>query len=220
MLFLFTGQRPFPSPNRDLRGIVQSYGSGHKCTDPIGVRLRLPPQGWTACAARVPHLRGVNKQMRRRPRPEPIGRCLAAGVVGGTQPLWLLLLRPVGRSASRVVGVSGRCAFAMARWLQLLALLWLLPGAAPAQSSPAASNEAWVSASPELLGPARYALEMYNHGRAAGTRAALGSVRGRVRRVRTRRGRGRSGEGCAGPSTEGWELWPRLGDRGRWAPER
>nr|XP_017522705.2 cathepsin F isoform X1 [Manis javanica] len=121
--------------------------------------------------------------MRRRPRPEPIGRCLAAGVVGGTQPLWLLRLCPVGRSASRVVGVSGRCAFAMARWLQLLALLWLLPGAAPAQSSPAASNEAWVSASPELMGPARYALEMYNHGRAAGTRAALGSVRGRVRRA-------------------------------------
>ncbi|XP_008577225.1 PREDICTED: cathepsin F [Galeopterus variegatus] len=42
---------------------------------------------------------------------------------------------------------------------------------------------AWGPPSPELLGPARFALETYNRGRAAGTRAVLGAVRGRVRRA-------------------------------------
>ncbi|XP_057583567.1 cathepsin F isoform X3 [Hippopotamus amphibius kiboko] len=67
----------------------------------------------------------------------------------------------------------------MAPWLQLLLLLGLLPGAAPAPNKPrAAGAQAW-----ELLEPARFALEMYNRGRAAGTRAALGAVHGRVRRA-------------------------------------
>ncbi|XP_052517756.1 cathepsin F isoform X2 [Budorcas taxicolor] len=69
----------------------------------------------------------------------------------------------------------------MAPWLQLLLLL---PAAAPASSKPpAAGAQAWELASPELREPARFALEMYNRGRAAGTRAALGAVRGRVRRA-------------------------------------
>nr|XP_005903598.1 PREDICTED: cathepsin F isoform X1 [Bos mutus] len=72
----------------------------------------------------------------------------------------------------------------MAPWLQLLLLLGLLPAAAPASSKPpAAGAQAWELASPELREPARFALEMYNRGRAAGTRAALGAVRGRVRRA-------------------------------------
>nr|XP_020762190.1 cathepsin F isoform X1 [Odocoileus virginianus texanus] len=72
----------------------------------------------------------------------------------------------------------------MAPWLQLLLLLGLLPAAAPASSKPqAAGAQAWELASPELREPVRFALEMYNRGRAAGTRAALGAVRGRVRRA-------------------------------------
>uniref|UniRef100_A0A480Q1L1 Cathepsin F n=2 Tax=Sus scrofa TaxID=9823 RepID=A0A480Q1L1_PIG len=72
----------------------------------------------------------------------------------------------------------------MAPWLQLLLLLGLLPDAAPAPKKPrAAGPQARELASPELLAPARFALEMYNRGRAAGTRAALRAVRGRVRRA-------------------------------------
>ncbi|XP_014700249.1 cathepsin F isoform X1 [Equus asinus] len=71
----------------------------------------------------------------------------------------------------------------MAPWLQLLWLLGLLPGAAPAPPRRVAGAQAWEPAPPELLGPARFALEMYNRGRAAGMRAALGAVRGRVRRA-------------------------------------
>nr|XP_020020438.1 cathepsin F isoform X2 [Castor canadensis] len=72
----------------------------------------------------------------------------------------------------------------MAPWLQLLALLALLPGAAPRPVKPrAADSEAWELAPLELLEPARFALEMYNRGRAAGKRAMLGAVRGRVRRA-------------------------------------
>uniref|UniRef100_A0A4X1TKK2 Cathepsin F n=1 Tax=Sus scrofa TaxID=9823 RepID=A0A4X1TKK2_PIG len=68
----------------------------------------------------------------------------------------------------------------MAPWLQLLLLLGLLPDAAPAPKKPrAAGPQARELASPELLAPARFALEMYNRGRAAGTRAALRAVRGR-----------------------------------------
>ncbi|XP_045341909.1 cathepsin F isoform X2 [Leopardus geoffroyi] len=71
----------------------------------------------------------------------------------------------------------------MAPWLLLLSLLGLLPGASPAPPHRAADARAREAAYPELLGPARFALEMYNRGRAAGTRAALGAVRGRVRRA-------------------------------------
>ncbi|KAM9764060.1 cathepsin F isoform 2-T2 [Dama dama] len=72
----------------------------------------------------------------------------------------------------------------MAPWLQVLLLLGLLPAAAPASSKPrAAGAQAWELASPELREPVRFALEMYNRGRAAGTRAALEAVRGRVRRA-------------------------------------
>ncbi|KAB0362524.1 hypothetical protein FD754_006680 [Muntiacus muntjak] len=72
----------------------------------------------------------------------------------------------------------------MAPWPQLLLLLGLLPAAAPASSKPrAAGAQAWELASPELREPVRFALEMYNRGRAAGTRAALEAVRGRVRRA-------------------------------------
>lgn len=72
----------------------------------------------------------------------------------------------------------------MAPWLQLLLLLGLLPGAAPAPNEPrAAGAQAWELESPELLEPARFALEMYNRGRAARTRATLRVVRGRVRRA-------------------------------------
>ncbi|XP_076971732.1 cathepsin F [Tamandua tetradactyla] len=71
----------------------------------------------------------------------------------------------------------------MAPWLRLLSLLGLLPGAALAPSQPrAAGAQAWEPPAPELLGPARFALEMYNRGRAAGRQAVLGAVRGRVRR--------------------------------------
>uniref|UniRef100_A0A667H148 Cathepsin F n=1 Tax=Lynx canadensis TaxID=61383 RepID=A0A667H148_LYNCA len=62
----------------------------------------------------------------------------------------------------------------MAPWLLLLSLLGLLPGASPAPPHRAADARAREAAYPELLGPARFALEMYNRGRAAGTRAALG----------------------------------------------
>ncbi|EQB77684.1 Cathepsin F precursor (CATSF)-like protein [Camelus ferus] len=48
---------------------------------------------------------------------------------------------------------------------------------------PAPGGQAWELASPELLGPARFALEIYNRGRAAGARAALKAVSGRVRRA-------------------------------------
>ncbi|XP_059256697.1 cathepsin F isoform X1 [Mustela nigripes] len=71
----------------------------------------------------------------------------------------------------------------MASWLSLLSLLGLLLGAAPAPPRRAADAQAREAAYPELLGPARFALEMYNRGRAAGTRATLGAVRGRVRRA-------------------------------------
>ncbi|XP_071074050.1 cathepsin F isoform X2 [Dasypus novemcinctus] len=72
----------------------------------------------------------------------------------------------------------------MAPWLQLLSLLGLLPGAAPAPSQPrAAGARGWGPPPPELLGPARFALEAYNRGRAAGRRAVLAAVRGRVRRA-------------------------------------
>uniref|UniRef100_A0A2K6RKS2 Cathepsin F n=1 Tax=Rhinopithecus roxellana TaxID=61622 RepID=A0A2K6RKS2_RHIRO len=72
----------------------------------------------------------------------------------------------------------------MAPWLQLLSLLGLLLGAVAAPAQPqAASFQAWGPPSPELLAPARFALDMFNRGRAAGTRAVLGLVRGRVRRA-------------------------------------
>nr|XP_021540767.1 LOW QUALITY PROTEIN: cathepsin F [Neomonachus schauinslandi] len=71
----------------------------------------------------------------------------------------------------------------MAPWLPLLSLLGLLLGAAPAPPRRAADAQAREAAYPELLGPARFALEMYNRGRAAGTRATLGAVRGRARRA-------------------------------------
>lgn len=71
----------------------------------------------------------------------------------------------------------------MAPWLPLLSLLGLLPGASSAPPGRAAGAQSWEAASSELLGPARFALEMYNRGRAAGARAALGAVRGRVRRT-------------------------------------
>lgn len=83
----------------------------------------------------------------------------------------------------------------MAPWLRLLWLLGLLPGAAPAPAPAeprAAGAVVWEPASRELLGPARFALDAYNRGRAAGTQAVLETVRGRVRRVRTR---GRAGAG-------------------------
>nr|KAF6464700.1 cathepsin F [Rousettus aegyptiacus] len=62
----------------------------------------------------------------------------------------------------------------MAPWLPLLSLLGLLPGAAPAPPRRAAGAQAWEAESSELLAPARFALEMYNRGRAAGTRAGHG----------------------------------------------
>ncbi|XP_075401439.1 cathepsin F [Tenrec ecaudatus] len=68
----------------------------------------------------------------------------------------------------------------MAAWLQLLSLLGLLPGGAAAAAPPA---PAWAPPAPELLEPARFALRMYNRGRAPGTWATLGAVRGRVRRA-------------------------------------
>ncbi|XP_053417821.1 LOW QUALITY PROTEIN: cathepsin F [Nycticebus coucang] len=72
----------------------------------------------------------------------------------------------------------------MAPWLQLLALLGLLLGAAPAPAKPrGAGDEAWGPPSPALLEPARFALEMYNRGRAPGTQAVLRAVRGRVRQA-------------------------------------
>lgn len=97
--------------------------------------------------------------------------------------------RLVSASVSRCVRASG-ISLAMAPWLPLL-LLGLLPGASPAPPGRAAGAQAREAASPELLGPARFALEMYNRGRAAGARAALGAVRGRVRRVRMSRERER-----------------------------
>lgn len=104
----------------------------------------------------------------------------------------------------------------MAPWLQLLLLLGLLPAAAPASSKPpAAGAQAWELASPELREPARFALEMYNRGRAAGTRAALGAVRGRVRRVRTRLGRGFWVRSERGSSPRVGNYGPDLG-LGRW----
>lgn len=74
----------------------------------------------------------------------------------------------------------------MAPLLQLLWLLALLRTVAlvPVPSKPRANDEqAWDLSSPELLAPARFALDMYNYGRAAGMRAVLGTVRGHVRRV-------------------------------------
>lgn len=110
---------------------------------------------------------------------------------GGTQaPL------AAGCSAASV-GPSCPCVRAagfvlpMASWLPLLWLLGLLPGATSAPPRRATGAQAWEPASPELLRPARFALEIYNRDLAAGARAVLRSVSGRVRRVRTRRGRGR-----------------------------
>lgn len=97
----------------------------------------------------------------------------------------------------------------MAPWLPLLSLLGLLPGAAPAPPRRAAGAQAWEAESSELLAPARFALEMYNRGRAAGTRAALAAVRGRVRRVRTHRVRG-AGPWC-GVGTSAWRWGGRAG---------
>lgn len=72
----------------------------------------------------------------------------------------------------------------MAPWLQLLWPLWLLASAVPAAAQlRAADAQAWGPPAPELLGPARFALKMYNRGRAPGARAVLGAVRGRVRRA-------------------------------------
>ncbi|XP_045414352.1 LOW QUALITY PROTEIN: cathepsin F [Lemur catta] len=72
----------------------------------------------------------------------------------------------------------------MALWLPLLSLLGLIPGATPAPAKLRdAGAQAWEPPSSALLGPARFALEMYNRGRAAGTRAVLAAVRGRVRRA-------------------------------------
>lgn len=74
----------------------------------------------------------------------------------------------------------------------LLQLLWLLTLIAtvvlsPVPAKPWADDEqAWSLSSQELLAPARFALDMYNYGRTAVTRAVLGAVHGRVRRVRTR----------------------------------
>lgn len=107
----------------------------------------------------------------------------------------------------------------MAPWLLLLSLLGLLPGASPAPPHRAADARAREAAYPELLGPARFALEMYNRGRAAGTRAALGAVRGRVRRVRTRRGRGLPSAGARGPGRWVGNFGLDQGC-GRWTPDR
>lgn len=82
----------------------------------------------------------------------------------------------------------------MAPLLQMLWLLALLRAVVlvPVPAKPWADDEqAWDLSSSELLAPARFALDMYNYGRAAGTRAVLGAVRGRVRRVRTCRERAR-----------------------------
>lgn len=71
----------------------------------------------------------------------------------------------------------------------LLQLLWLLTLIAtvvlsPVPAKPWADDEqAWSLSSQELLAPARFALDMYNYGRTAGTRAVLGAVHGRVRRA-------------------------------------
>ncbi|KAG8522626.1 Cathepsin F [Galemys pyrenaicus] len=91
--------------------------------------------------------------------------------------------RLVRASVRRCVRAAG-FALAMAPWLPLLSLLGLLPGAAPAPAPPpAAGAQAPELAPAELLAPARFALEMYNRDRPAGTRAVLGAVRGRVRRA-------------------------------------
>lgn len=82
----------------------------------------------------------------------------------------------------------------MAPMLQMLWLLELLLAVAlvPVPAKPRADDEqAWDLSSSELLAPARFALDMYNYGRAAGTRAVLGTIRGRVRQVRTREERAR-----------------------------
>ncbi|MEJ1273546.1 cathepsin F [Cricetulus griseus] len=74
----------------------------------------------------------------------------------------------------------------MAPLLQMLWLLALLRAVVlvPVPAKPWADDEqAWDLSSSELLAPARFALDMYNYGRAAGTRAVLGAVRGRVRRA-------------------------------------
>lgn len=76
----------------------------------------------------------------------------------------------------------------MAPLLQVLWLLALLRTVAlvPVPVKPRADDEqAWDLSSSELLAPARFALDMYNYGRAAAMRAVLGTVRGRVSRVRS-----------------------------------
>lgn len=94
--------------------------------------------------------------------------------------------------------------------LQLLWLLTLLPTVAlsPVPAKPWADDEqAWNLSSQELLAPARFALDMYNYGRAAGTRAVLRAVRGRVRRVRTR---GERAQGL-GPGMVQGGVWLKFG---------
>lgn len=72
----------------------------------------------------------------------------------------------------------------MASLLQTLWLLSLLQPASLVPVKPQADDEqAWDLSSPELLAPARFALDTYNYGRAAEMRAVLGTVRGRVHRV-------------------------------------
>lgn len=79
----------------------------------------------------------------------------------------------------------------MASLLQTLWLLSLLQPASLVPVKPQADDEqAWDLSSPELLAPARFALDTYNYGRAAEMRAVLGTVRGRVHRVRTHGERG------------------------------
>ncbi|XP_017651043.1 cathepsin F isoform X2 [Nannospalax galili] len=71
----------------------------------------------------------------------------------------------------------------MAPWLRLLWLLVLFPGAASVPAQPrAAGGQAWDQTPPELRAPAYFALDVYNRGRAPGTRAVLRTVCGRVRR--------------------------------------
>lgn len=138
---------------------------------------------------------------------------------------------------SRVVGTAGSASgrfdpricgsvnpgeqldLAMEALLQLLWLLTLLPTVAlsPVSAKPWVDDEqAWNLSSQELLLPARFALEMYNYGRAAGTRAVLGEVRGRVRRVRTRGERARG----LGPGMVQGGVWLKFGVMARTAVGR
>ncbi|XP_036909200.1 cathepsin F [Sturnira hondurensis] len=71
----------------------------------------------------------------------------------------------------------------MALWLSILSLLGLLPSAVSAPHRRPPDAQAWEPVTPELLRPARFALETYNRGRVAGARAVLGALSGRVRRA-------------------------------------